>query len=71
MFVCRDHRVTVALVVNVAWTYRVLRPSSHNAPVALVTEAYCVVVAQMAAHALTLDTLDFVLAWIVVACSSP
>ena len=40
-------------------------------PVPLVTEAYCVVVAQMATHALTPDTLELVLAWIVVSCSRP
>ena len=40
-------------------------------PVALVTKACCVVVAQMATHALTPDTLELVLAWIVVDCSSP
>jgi hypothetical protein len=38
---------------------------------ALVTEACCVVVALMAAHALTPDTLELVLAWIVVGCSTP
>jgi hypothetical protein len=41
------------------------------APLALVTEACCVVVALMAAHALTPDTLEIVLAWIVVGCSNP
>jgi hypothetical protein len=40
-------------------------------PVALITNACCVVVALMAARALTLDTLELVLAWIVVGCSSP
>jgi hypothetical protein len=39
--------------------------------VALVTKVGCVVVALMAAHALTPDTLELVLAWIVVGCSSP
>jgi hypothetical protein len=39
--------------------------------VAFVTKACCVVIALMAAHALTPDTLELVLAWIVVACSSP
>jgi hypothetical protein len=39
--------------------------------VALITKACCVVVALMAAHALTPDTLELVLAWIVVGCSSP
>jgi hypothetical protein len=42
-----------------------------NAPVALVMEACCVVVAQMATHALTPDTIELVLAWIVVGRSSP
>jgi hypothetical protein len=37
----------------------------------LVTEACCVVVGLMAAHALTPDTLELVLAWIVVSCSNP
>jgi hypothetical protein len=41
------------------------------APLALVTEACCVVVALMATHALTPDTLELVLAWIVVGCSNP
>ena len=40
-------------------------------PVALVMEACCVVVAQMATHALTPDTIELVLAWIVVGRSSP
>jgi hypothetical protein len=40
-------------------------------PVALITKACCVVVTLMAAHALTPDTLELVLAWIVVGCSSP
>jgi hypothetical protein len=40
-------------------------------PVAFVMKAYCVVVALMVAHALTPDTLELVLAWIVVGCSSP
>jgi hypothetical protein len=40
-------------------------------PVALITKACCVVVALMAGHALTLDTLELVLAWIVVSCSRP
>jgi hypothetical protein len=40
-------------------------------PVALITKACCVVVALMVAHALTLNTLELVLAWIVVGCSSP
>jgi hypothetical protein len=39
--------------------------------VALITKACCVVVALMVAHALTTDTLELVLAWIVVGCSSP
>jgi hypothetical protein len=38
-------------------------------PVALITKACCVVVALMAAHTLTLDTLELVLEWIVVGCS--
>jgi hypothetical protein len=42
-----------------------------TAPVALVTKACCVVVAQMATHALTSDTLELVLAWIAVGYSSP
>ena len=42
-----------------------------TAPVALVMEACCVVVAQMATHALTSDTLELVLAWIAVGYSSP
>jgi hypothetical protein len=33
-------------------------------PVALITKACCVVVALMAAHALTPDTLELILAWI-------
>jgi hypothetical protein len=40
-------------------------------PVALITKACCVVVALMAAHALTQDTLELVLAWNVVGYSSP
>jgi hypothetical protein len=39
--------------------------------VALITKACCVVVSLMVAHALTPDTLELVLAWIVVGCSSP
>jgi hypothetical protein len=38
-------------------------------PIALITEAYYTIVALMAAHALTPDTLELVLAWIVVGCS--
>jgi hypothetical protein len=38
-------------------------------PVALITEAYYTIVALMAAHALTPDTLELVLAWIMVGCS--
>jgi hypothetical protein len=38
---------------------------------ALIMEACCVVVALMAAHALTPDTLELVLAWIMVGCSNP
>jgi hypothetical protein len=38
-------------------------------PVALITKACYIVVALMAAHALTPDTLELVLAWIVVGCS--
>jgi hypothetical protein len=37
--------------------------------VALITKACCVIVALMAAHALMPDTLELVLAWIVVSCS--
>jgi hypothetical protein len=37
--------------------------------VALITKACYTVVALMAAHALTSDTLELVLAWIVVGCS--
>jgi hypothetical protein len=40
-------------------------------PVALIMKACCVVVALMAAHALTPDTLELVLAWIVVSYSRP
>jgi hypothetical protein len=40
-----------------------------TALVALVTKACCVVVVLMDAHALMLDTLDLVLAWIMVDCS--
>jgi hypothetical protein len=39
--------------------------------VTLVAEACCVVVALMAAHTLTPDTLEIVLTWIVVSCSNP
>jgi hypothetical protein len=39
--------------------------------VALITKACCVVVALMATHTLAPDTLELVLAWIVVGCSSP
>jgi hypothetical protein len=39
--------------------------------VALIMKACCVVVALMAAHTLTPDTLELILAWIVVGCSSP
>jgi hypothetical protein len=42
-----------------------------TAHVALVMEACCVVVAQMATRALTPDTIEFVLVWIVVGRSSP
>jgi hypothetical protein len=42
-----------------------------TALVALVTKACSVVVAQMATHALTSDTLELVLAWIAVGYSSP
>jgi hypothetical protein len=38
-------------------------------PVALITKACCVVVALMATHKLTPDTLELVLEWIVVGCS--
>jgi uncharacterized membrane protein len=38
-------------------------------PVALITKACYTVVALMAAHALTPDTLELVPAWIVVGCS--
>jgi hypothetical protein len=41
------------------------------ASIALVTKACCVVVALMAAHALTSHALELVLAWIVVGHSSP
>jgi hypothetical protein len=41
------------------------------ASIVLVTKACCVAVALMAAHALTSDTLELVLAWIVVGYSSP
>jgi uncharacterized membrane protein AbrB (regulator of aidB expression) len=40
-----------------------------TAPVALITKAYYIVVALMAAHALMPDTLELVLVWIVVGCS--
>jgi hypothetical protein len=40
-----------------------------TAPVAFVTNACCVVIALMAAHALTPDTLELVFTWIVVGCS--
>jgi hypothetical protein len=42
-----------------------------TASVALVTKVWCVVVALMVAHALTPDTLELVLMWIVVGCSRP
>jgi hypothetical protein len=42
-----------------------------TAPVALVMRAYCIVVALMAAHALTPVTLELVLAWNVVGYLSP
>jgi hypothetical protein len=41
-----------------------------TAPAVLVMEACCVVVAQMATHALTSDTIELVLTWIVVGRSS-
>jgi hypothetical protein len=41
------------------------------ASIVLVTKACCVAVALMAAHALTSDTLELVLTWIVVGYSSP
>jgi hypothetical protein len=37
----------------------------------LVTETCCVVMALMAAHALTPYTIELVLVWIVVGCSNP
>ena len=37
--------------------------------VALITKACCVVLALMAAHALTPDTLELVFVWIMVDCS--
>jgi hypothetical protein len=40
-------------------------------PVALITKACYTVIALMAAHVLTSDTLELVLVWIVVGCSSP
>jgi hypothetical protein len=40
-------------------------------PVTLVAKSCCLVVALMAAQTLTPDTLELVLAWIVVGCSSP
>jgi hypothetical protein len=43
--------------------------STRHTPVALITKACYDVVGLMAAHALTLDMLEFVLAWIVVGCS--
>jgi hypothetical protein len=46
-------------------------PDSTTAPVALITKACYDVVALMVAHALTPNTLDLVLAWIVVCRSSP
>jgi hypothetical protein len=39
--------------------------------VTFITKACCVVVVLMAAHALTPDTLELVLAWIVVSCLRP
>jgi hypothetical protein len=39
--------------------------------VALITKACCVVVVLMVVHALTPGTLELVLAWIMVDCSSP
>jgi hypothetical protein len=42
-----------------------------TAPVALIMKASYAVVALMAAHALTSNTLDLVLVWIVVSCSRP
>jgi hypothetical protein len=38
-------------------------------PVALIMKACCVVLALMAAHALTPDTLELVFVWIMVDCS--
>jgi hypothetical protein len=42
-----------------------------TAPVALITKAYYDVVALMSAHALTPNTLDLVLSWIMMSCSRP
>ena len=62
-------RATIAPVAHVAWIYRVPQLSSHNCACCAYYEGLLCCVALMAGHALTRDTLELVLAWIVVGCS--
>ena len=58
LHVCRNYWVTIVLVasvVSVARTYRVPQLPSHSCVCSLITKTGCVVVALMAAHALTSD----------------
>ena len=71
LHVCRNNSATIALVAHVAWIYRVPNYRAIIVPVALIMKACCVVLALMAAHALTPDTLELVFVWIMVDCSSP
>jgi hypothetical protein len=49
----------------------IVYPNYQAIIVPIITKACCVVVVLMAAHALTPDMLELVLAWIVVSCSRP
>jgi hypothetical protein len=66
-----DQRATIAPVAHVAWIYPVSRLSSHNYACCACYGGLFVVVALMATHTLTPDTLELVLAWNVVDYSSP
>jgi hypothetical protein len=67
----QDQRATIAPVAYVAWTYHVPRLSSHNCVCYACYGGLFVVVALMATHTLTQDTLELVLTWNVVDYSSP
>jgi hypothetical protein len=67
--VCREPQLRLLRTLRGLVLYPDYRVTT--APIAFVMKACCVVVALMATHALTSDTLELAFVWIMVGCSSP